>query len=87
MPFKIKDNTTAMKFLVSFIFILFAYGASANLTVESSTEKHAIEAVNTFSDKGKKRKRAQRKKARYGQKMNKKRKRACGKWGSRSYAG
>jgi hypothetical protein len=79
-----------MKLLFSLIFFLFTYCVSANTIVESSTEKVSIEAtVNSteFADKGKKRQKAQRKKARKGQRMNKKRKRACGNWGKRSYAG
>ena len=79
-----------MKFLFAFLFLIFSYFASANTSVDSNPEKVSIEAtVNTseFADKGKKRQKAQRKKARHGQRMNKKRKRACGKWGSRSYAG
>ena len=78
-----------MKLLFSLIFFLFTYCATATTIVESSTEKFSIEATTSveFSDRGKKGKRAQRKKARHGQRMNKKRKRACGKWGGRSYAG
>ncbi|MEJ6583371.1 MAG: hypothetical protein QNL61_07755 [Crocinitomicaceae bacterium] len=79
-----------MKLLFSIIILLFTYCASANTIVESSTEKVSIEATTNsteFADKGKKRQKAQRKKARKGQRMNKKRKRACGNWGKRSYAG
>jgi hypothetical protein len=79
--------TINVKFLFSILFLLFTYCASANTTVELSTEKSSIEATVEFADKGKKRQKAARKKARKGQKMNKKRKRACGKWGARSYAG
>ena len=76
-----------MKFLFSILFLLFTYCVSANTIVESSTEKSSVEATLEFADKGKKRQKAARKKARHGQKINKKRKRACGKWGGRSYAG
>lgn len=76
-----------MKFLFSILFLLFTYCASASTFVESTTEKSSIEATLEFADKGKKRQKAARKKARHGQKMNKKRKKACNKWGGRSFAG
>lgn len=79
-----------MKFLFAFVFLVFSYFASANTTLDSNPEKVSIEATvssTEYADKGKKRQKAQRKKARKGQRMNKKRKRACSNWGKRSYAG
>lgn len=78
-----------MKFLFSFLFLLFAYFGSANTVENVKIDNFSTEISSTFEfyDLGKKAKRARRKKARRGQKMNKKRKRACGTWGKRSYAG
>lgn len=73
-----------MKFLFSIFFFLFTYFASANTTLTASLEKNNAITTVEFSDRGKK---AQRKKARHGQKMNKKRKKACNNWGKRSFAG
>lgn len=75
-----------MKFLFSFLFLIFASIGSSNTIEQAKINKLSVEISSTleFNDRGKK---AQRKKARRGQKMNKKRKKACNSWGKRSFAG
>jgi hypothetical protein len=75
-----------MKFLFSFLFLLFAFIGSSSTVEQVQNNKYSVEISSTveFNDRGKK---AQRKKARRGQKMNKKRKKACNSWGKRSFAG
>lgn len=75
-----------MKFLFAFIITLFTFIGSANTVEQVQNDKFSVELSSTvdFGDRGKK---AQRKKARRGQKMNKKRKKACNNWGKRSFAG
>lgn len=90
LSFNYLDNKLFyMKFLFSFLLLFVTYLSSAN-TIETVQDKKASSEV-TFavevSDRGKKAKRAQRKRTRHGQKMNKKRKKACNNWGKRSYAG
>lgn len=75
-----------MKFLFSFLFLIFASIGSSNTIEQAKINKLSVEISSTleFNDRGKK---AHRKKARRGQKMNKKRKKACNSWGKRSFAG
>jgi len=75
-----------MKILFSFLFLLFAYFGSASTVEQVKNDKFSFEASSSveFVDRGKK---AQRKKARHGQRMSKKRKKACNNWGKRSFAG
>ena len=75
-----------MKVLFTLFLVLFSYFASANTQLQSTKDQFSIEATLAveFNDRGKK---AKKRKARHGKRMNKKRKRACGKWGGRSYAG
>ena len=65
------------------------YLSSANTVEHIQDKKTSTEVILNLevNDRGKKAKRAQRKKARHGQKMNKKRKKACNNWGKRSFAG
>lgn len=75
-----------MKFLLSFLFLIFAYFGSANTVELVQNDKLSLEITSTFegSDRGKK---AKRKKDRRGKRVSKKRKKACNSWGKRSYAG
>lgn len=90
MSFNYLDNKLFyMKFLFSFLLLFVTYLSSANTVETVQDQKASTEVTLTaeYSDRGKKAKRAQRKRTRHGQKMNKKRKKACNSWGKRSYAG
>lgn len=69
-----------MKFIISLSLISLSFLATANTTeVVDLTKKSTVEAA-LYPGPGKK-------KARKNKRINKKRKRACGKWGRKSYAG
>ena len=70
-----------MRFFIAFI-LLFLTSTSNATEISSLEVKEKVVVSFDFNNDRKKGKRA-----RHGKRMNKKRKRACAKWGKRSFAG